>query len=146
MYDILWWQQSDVLVILPFFVEDTHFYLPACSLFWHTYGRPAIDQTRGGDRGFEPLHGPPRLLNPPTHVTSKYLQERRWEMRQKKNDCENYVTVHGPVAGPQFAGMSVFSLLKSERMGVEAAFSDCIREVSGSKFLLSHAARTACSI
>ena len=84
MYDILWWQQSDVLLILPFFVEDTHLYLPACSLFWHTYGRTAIGQTRGGDRGFEPLHAPPSLLNPPTHETSKYLQEQRWEMWQKK--------------------------------------------------------------
>lgn len=50
------------------------------------------------------------------------------------------------MAGPQFAGMSVFSLLKSERMGVEAVLSGCIQEVSGSNLLLSHAARTTCSI
>jgi len=31
-------------------------------------------------------------------------------------------------------------------MGVEAVLSGCIREVSGSNLLLSHAARTTCSI
>jgi hypothetical protein len=50
------------------------------------------------------------------------------------------------VAGLKFAGKSMFSLLKSERMGVEAALSGCIREVPGSNFLLSDAARTTCSI
>ena len=50
------------------------------------------------------------------------------------------------MAGPKFAGKSVLSLLKSEGMGVEVALSGCIREVPGSNFLLSHAARTTCSI
>ena len=67
-------------------------------------------------------------------------------MRQKKTDCENYVTVRRPVAGPKFAGKSFFSLVKSERLGVEAALWGCIREVSGSNLLLSNAARTTCSI
>jgi hypothetical protein len=64
----------------------------------------------------------------------------------KRNDCENYVTVNRPVAGPKFTGMSLFILLKSERMGVEAALSGCIWEVSVSNLLLSHAARTTCGI
>jgi len=67
-------------------------------------------------------------------------------MRQKKTDCENYVTVHRPVAGPKFAGKSFFSLVTSERMGVEATLWGCIREVSGSNLLLSHAAVTTCIV
>jgi hypothetical protein len=42
----------------------------------------------------------------------------------KKNIFENYVTIHRPVAGPKFAGKSMFRLLTSERMGVEGALSD----------------------
>jgi hypothetical protein len=67
-------------------------------------------------------------------------------MRQKKNDCENCVKVHKSVTRPKYVGMAVFSILESERIGVEAALSGCIREVSGSNLLLSHAARTTCSI
>jgi hypothetical protein len=67
-------------------------------------------------------------------------------MQQKQNDSENNVTVRRPVARPKYTGKSMFSLLKGERLGVEAALSGCIREVPVSNFLLFHAARTTCSI